>query len=95
MLRMIAYGNELNLVDPPRPADPKIPWEPNWGVKVRVKSVANAMLGMDMSEMRGGKGKKTTSSETSGEASGSSGKPQEQKPKKKGLGGLLGGVIKP
>jgi hypothetical protein len=54
MLRMIAYGSELNLVHPPRPADPKIPWEPDWAVKVRVKSVANAMLGMDLGSMQGG-----------------------------------------
>ena len=54
MLRMIAYGNELNLAHPPRPTDPKVPWEPQWAVKVRVKSVASAMLGIDMSEMQGG-----------------------------------------
>ena len=48
MLRMIAYGSELNLAHPPRPADPKVAWEPQWAVKLRVKSVANAMLGMDM-----------------------------------------------
>jgi hypothetical protein len=54
MLRMIAYGNELNLAHPPRPADPKVPWEPQWAVKVRVKSVASAMLGMDTSEMQRG-----------------------------------------
>jgi|OpeIllAssembly_1097287.scaffolds.fasta_scaffold06104_3 hypothetical protein len=54
-LRMIAYGTELNLAHPPRPTDPKIAWEPQWAAKVRVKSVANAMLGMDMgSMMRGG-----------------------------------------
>jgi len=53
-LRMIAYGSELNLAHPPRPADPKIAWEPEWAVKVRVKSVANAMLGMDMSAMQRG-----------------------------------------
>ncbi len=54
-LRMIAYGTELNLAQPPRPADPKLPWEPQWAVKVRVKSVASAMLGMDMGTMmRGG-----------------------------------------
>jgi hypothetical protein len=56
MLRMIAYGTELNLAHPPRPADPKIAWEPQWAVKVRVKSVANAMLGMDMGEMQRGSG---------------------------------------
>ena len=55
MLRMIAYGSELNLAHPPRPTDPKIAWEPQWAAKVRVKSVANAMLGMDMGAMmRGG-----------------------------------------
>lgn len=50
MLRAIAYGNELNLAHPPRPADPKVPWEPVWAVKVRVKSVATAMLGMPAME---------------------------------------------
>jgi hypothetical protein len=47
MLRMIAYGSELNLVQPPRPADPRAPWEPQWAAKVRVKSVTSALLGMD------------------------------------------------
>ena len=42
MLRMIAYGNELNLVHPPRPTDPKAVWEPNWALKVRVKSVCGS-----------------------------------------------------
>lgn len=45
MLQMIAYGSELNLAHPPRPADPKQTWEPQWAVKVRVKSEASAMLG--------------------------------------------------
>jgi hypothetical protein len=54
MLRMIAYGTELNLAQPPRPADPKIAWEPQWAVKLRVKSVSNAFLGVDMGEMQRG-----------------------------------------
>jgi hypothetical protein len=45
MLRAIAYGSELNLAHPPRPADPKVAWEPQWAVKVRLKSTAMAMLG--------------------------------------------------
>lgn len=45
-LRVIAYGSELNLAQPPRPADPKAPWEPVWAAKLRVKSVASAVLGM-------------------------------------------------
>lgn len=47
MLRGIAYGSEWNLAQPPRPADPKVAWEPQWAVKVRVKSTTTAMLGMD------------------------------------------------
>jgi len=46
MLQTIAYGEELNLVHPPRPADPKVPWEQVWTVKVRVKSVGMLPLGM-------------------------------------------------
>ena len=46
MLRLIAYGPELNLVHPPRPADPRAAWEPQWAVKLRVKSMATSMAGM-------------------------------------------------
>lgn len=53
MLRMIAYGSELNLAYPPRPSDPKVPWEPQWAVKVRVKSQTTAMLGIEMPAMPG------------------------------------------
>jgi hypothetical protein len=46
MLRLIGYGNELNLAYPPRPTDAKQPWNPQWAVKLRVKTVAQSMLGM-------------------------------------------------
>ena len=46
MLRVIAYGSELNLVHPPKPANPNTPWEPVWAAKVRVKSVASTIPGM-------------------------------------------------
>jgi hypothetical protein len=45
MLRMIAYGPELNLAHPPRPTDVRVPWEPEWAVRVRTKSTAMAILG--------------------------------------------------
>jgi hypothetical protein len=47
MLQGIAYGEELNLAHPPRPADPKVTWEPIWAVKVRVKSTGMTPLGME------------------------------------------------
>ena len=46
MVRMIAYGPELNLVHPQRPADPKAPWNPEWAARVRVKSTGMTILGM-------------------------------------------------
>lgn len=56
MVRMIAYGPELNLAHPPRPADPKAPWNPEWAVRVRVKSTGMTLLGMgDEGGRRGGR----------------------------------------
>ena len=54
MVRMIAYGEELNLAQPPRPSDPKANWEPIWTAKVRVKSEGMTFLGMG--DMTGGRG---------------------------------------
>lgn len=45
MLRGIAYGQELNLAHPPRPADKRIAWEPEWAAKIRVKAMTMVMLG--------------------------------------------------
>lgn len=45
MVQMIAYGEEANFVDPPRPTDPKVSWDRTWTVKLRRKSTAMAMLG--------------------------------------------------
>lgn len=44
MLQFIAYGEELNIVHPPRPKDPKQPWNPQWSVKVRLKSTGTMPL---------------------------------------------------
>jgi hypothetical protein len=84
MLRMIAYGSELNLAHPPRPADPKIAWEPQWAVKLRVKSVANAMLGMDMGSMQRGAGRQTQPrGQPQGQPQDAAPPPAEQKPEEK------------
>ena len=45
MARMIAYGQELILVHPPRPADPRVAWEQEWVVRARVKSTLMTILG--------------------------------------------------
>jgi len=54
MLRGIAYGNELDLVHPPRPTDPKLLalWNPEWSLRVRVKSTTMSMLGQEAQAAR-------------------------------------------
>ncbi|MGE5640637.1 MAG: hypothetical protein ACM30H_11130 [Clostridia bacterium] len=46
-VNFIAYGPEANFVQPPRPADPKIPWEQQWVAKARFKSTGSILLGME------------------------------------------------
>ncbi len=60
MLRMIAYGSESNFAYPPRPADPKAVWEPDWAVRVRVKSSTMAMLGEESTGGRTSRGSRST-----------------------------------
>jgi hypothetical protein len=64
MLRFIAYGEELNLVYPPKPKDPKKPWNIEWSVKARLKSTGMTTLmamgdGSDAKAARKAKKKKT------------------------------------
>jgi hypothetical protein len=47
MLQFIAYGEELNLVQPPKPKDPKKRWDIEWSAKVRLKSTAMMPLMAD------------------------------------------------
>jgi hypothetical protein len=54
MLQSIAYGNELNIMHPPRPANPNASWNPEWSVRVRNKSFAMNTLGEDAQAMQRG-----------------------------------------
>jgi hypothetical protein len=79
MLMMTAYGPESWITYPPRPADPKQPWNPEWSVRFRAKSSATAMLGLDFGDMQ-----QMEEAED--------GQPQQKKPSMKGLlKGILGG----
>ncbi len=51
-IRFIAYGEEANFAQPPRPQDPKLAWSPDWVVKVRLKSTTSSILGEE--SMSGG-----------------------------------------
>ncbi|MBL0142833.1 MAG: hypothetical protein IPP91_12215 [Betaproteobacteria bacterium] len=54
MVRAIAYGNELNLLHPPRPTAAKLlaAWNPEWSLRVRVKSTSMTMLGQEAAPER-------------------------------------------
>ena len=63
MLQFIAYGEELNLVHPPKPKDPKQPWNIEWSVKARLKSTGmTTLLSMDEGpDAKSSRNKKKTS----------------------------------
>jgi hypothetical protein len=44
VVRMIAHGQELNLVHPPRPTDIRVPWQQEWAVRVRLKSTVTTIF---------------------------------------------------
>ena len=54
MLSFSAYGDELNLAHPPRPQDPKQPWDIQWTVKLRMKSTTSMPLGEGMAGLGSG-----------------------------------------
>jgi len=56
LLSFVAYGDELNVTHPPRPADAKVPWDIQWQVKLRLKSSTSLMLGDGMAGMMGAGG---------------------------------------
>jgi hypothetical protein len=53
MLSVTAFGGEVNLSHPARPAKAAAGWRPDWTVKLRTKSTHMSMLGMDMAQMMG------------------------------------------
>lgn len=82
MTMMTAYGPEQNFEYPPRPANPKTPWRPEWTAKARFKSSTMTITGLDMDAMM-----------NSGRDDAEAPRPACKKKKKGGLGGMLGKAI--
>ncbi|MFY7835676.1 MAG: hypothetical protein ACOVQ0_05260 [Novosphingobium sp.] len=74
-----AYGPEESFAYPPRPADTKVKWVPEWTARIRHRSTTGFLVGMD------GFG--------AAAAAGTEQPAPACKPKKKGFGGLLGGAV--
>lgn len=81
MASLYAYGPERNFAFPPRPANPRLPWNPDWTAKVRYRATTSLLIGvpgMDGSDAR-----------DDGDDNGDRPRPQ-QKRCKPGLGSLFG-----
>lgn len=78
MANLSAYGPQNDFAFPPRPADAKIAWKPEWIARVRFRSTTMLALGMPgMDEMMAGEGSANPGPP-----------PQSAKPKCKGLAGI-------
>jgi hypothetical protein len=86
MLRAIAYGTELNMAYPPRPKDPAVAWEPDWNVKIRVKSMTTTMLGMEGAGGMGGMEATDDMTDAPAPAEGEAAAAPAEEPKKKKKG---------
>ena len=53
MLKVQAFGGDVDFSYPPRPADRRQPWNIEYVVKVRYASNVTTIMGMDLSEMGG------------------------------------------
>jgi len=80
MLNLYAYGPQSEFAYPPRPANAKLPWKPEWIARVRFR--ANAMTILGMPDMGGFGG--------AGDADDPRGRGQQQSGKPKCPGGLKG-----
>jgi hypothetical protein len=81
---MYAYGPEQDFAYPPRPADPRAAWRPEWTAKARFRSTTTLMIGMPgMDGMNADDGDQAAA-----------GEPAPKKKKcKPSLGGMLGGML--
>lgn len=77
MVNLQAYGPQADFAYPPRPADARKPWNPEWIARVRFRS--STMLIPGMEDMAGGMGRTET---------GTSEQAPPRKPKCKGLKGI-------
>jgi hypothetical protein len=79
-LMMTAFGPEANFATP-RPASAARGWRPDWTVKLRTRSTYAGILGQDVAAM------------IRGETAGGPQQDQPRRPRRTGLGGLLGRVV--
>jgi hypothetical protein len=82
-LMMTAFGPEANFATP-RPAGAARTWRPDWTVKFRTRSTYAGLLGQDIEAMM--RGDRTTSRESEPAQ-------QPERRRRRGLGGIIGGIV--
>ena len=97
MLNFVGYGDELNVVHPPRPTDPRVTWEQQFAVKVRQRTTGMLMLAEgDASGRPGARGRQAAPE--GGDAGQGQGQRAPAAPTvtdviKEGVGGVLRGLF--
>jgi len=83
MTSLYAYGPQVDFAYPPRPASNRTAWRPEWIARVRFRSMAMMIPGMDM----GGGGREDGSS-AGGEGQGAEAQPPAKPRCRGGLRGM-------
>jgi hypothetical protein len=95
MITLVAHGPEQNVIHPPRPTNPAVPWKQDYAVKARFVSRAGAVIGME--DMGGGMDDEQPSSRRSSRRNRDRASEANCTPRDalggvgRALGGLLGG----
>jgi hypothetical protein len=82
MVNLQAYGPQADFAYPPRPADTRKPWNPEWIARVRFRSSTMLIPGMEGMGMGQGGGRADADDSSTSEPA------KPQKPKCKGLKGI-------
>jgi len=97
MVNFVGYGDELNVVHPPRPTDPRVTWEQQYAVKVRQRTTSMLMLAEGESGgMPGARGRREQAAPDGAEAGSAQRAPAAPTVTdviKEGVGGVLRGLF--
>lgn len=97
MVSFVGYGDELNVVHPSRPTDPRVTWEQQYAVKVRQRATGMLMLTeSDAGGRPGARGPREPSApegSDAGEAQRAPAAPNVTDVIKEGVGGVLRGLF--
>jgi hypothetical protein len=90
MVNLSAFGPELNIVHPPRPQDPKVDWNQEYAVKLRLRASTGLLAGME--EARSGRPEPSANAEVQPQQTAET-KPDPKAEVKDAVKGVLRGIF--